>query len=98
MDVLTIDDDVAQIDPYAEYDPLILRGRDVALGHPTLHRNRTGYGLNHAWEFNKKAITRRFDDPTFVLGDLGINEFAAMDTKPGERDGFILPHEAAVSG
>src|SRR3954451_8654983 len=98
MDVLTLDDDVAQIDPYAEYDPLILRGRDVALGHPTLHRSRAGNRLDHTCELDQKAVAGRFDNATLVLGDLGINEFAAMGTKPGERAGFVLSHKAAISG
>ena len=32
------------------------------------------------------------------LGDLGIDELAAMDSEPCESAGFVLTHEAAISG
>src|SRR5204863_6849968 len=82
MDVLTLDDDVAQIDADPEYDPRIFRGRDVAFGHPTLHRNRAGNRLDHTCELDQKAVAGRFDDATLVLGDLGIKEFAPMGLEP----------------
>jgi hypothetical protein len=46
VDVVVVpDDDVAQIYADAEYDPLLLGRRHIALGHPTLHGNRAGDSL-----------------------------------------------------
>ncbi len=33
-----------------------------------------------------------------MLGNLWIDQFAAMRSEPCESDGFILAHEAAVAG
>src|SRR5712692_11583369 len=69
-----------------------------ALGHPTLHRNRTGDRLDHARVLDQEAVAGRFDDATLMLGDLGINEFTPMRPEPREGAGLILTHEAAISG
>src|SRR5437764_3845876 len=98
MGVLTLDDDVVQIDADPEYDPLIFRGRDVAFGHPTLHRNRAGNRLDHICELDQKAVASRLYDPAFVFGDFGIDEFATMSPKPVQGAGLIKSHKAAVSG
>jgi hypothetical protein len=33
-----------------------------------------------------------------VFGNLGVDEFAAMGSEPCESAGFVLTHEAAISG
>src|SRR4051794_16589563 len=98
VDVVRLDDDVAQVDPAAEYDPLVFRARGVALGHATLHRDRTGDRLYYAREFDQQTIARYFDDPALVLDDLRVDQFAAVGSEPCESAGFVLSHEAAVSG
>ena len=76
VDVVALDDDVAEVDADPEYDPLVFRDRDVALGHPALHRDRAGDGLDDAREFDQDAVAGRLDDAALVLGDLGIDQFA----------------------
>ena len=36
--------------------------------------------------------------PNLHFGDLGINQLAAMGSKPRKSAGFVLTHEAAVTG
>ena len=98
VDVVALDDDVAEVDADPEYDPLFLRGPGIALGHPPLHRDRTGDGLDHARELDQDAVAGRFDDAALVLGDLGIDQFTAMRPEPREGAGLIESHEAAISG
>src|SRR5215469_3408189 len=98
MDVAVLDDHIAEIDPDPEYDPLILGRPRIALGHPTLDGDRTGDGLNDAREFDEDAITGCLDDAALVFGNLGVDEFAAMGSEPCESAGFVLTHEAAISG
>ena len=73
MNVVALNNDVAQIDADPEYDPLVFRGREVALGHPALHRDGAGDRLNDARELDQKAIAGRFDDAAPVVGDFGID-------------------------
>ena len=98
MNVVALDDDVAQIDADPEYDPLVFRDRGVALGHPTLHGDRTGDGLNDARELDQDAVAGRLDDAALVVGDLRIDEFTTMRPEPREGAGLIESHEAAISG
>jgi hypothetical protein len=97
MNVAGFDDHVSEVYADAEFDP-VFRDRDVALVNPTLYRDRTSHGFNDAREFDQKAVASCFDDPAFVLGDVGINQFTAMSSKPVQGASFVPPHEAAISG
>ena len=93
MDVGIFNDDIAQIDANSKYDPLVLRDRDVALGHPTLDGDRTGNGFNNARKLYEDAVAGGFDDTAFVVGYFGIDEFAAMLFEPRQGARLILAHE-----
>jgi hypothetical protein len=67
--VAVLDDDVAEIDPDAEYDPPILGRCSIAFGHRPLHRDCAGDGFDHARELHQHAIACGFDDATVMLGD-----------------------------
>jgi hypothetical protein len=88
---------VAEIDSDPEYDPLIIRSRDVALGHPALHRNRTGDGLNDARELDQDAIAGGLDDAAPVFCNIRIDQFAAVTLKPGKSPSLVPAHKAAVT-
>src|SRR5437762_3333819 len=98
MDIAILDDDVAQIDANPKYNPLFFGYAGIALCHAALHRHRTGDGLYNAWEFDQYAVAGRLDDTALVLGDLGVDQFAAMGSQPRQRPGLVLAHEAAVTG
>ena len=70
----------------------------IALGHAALHSDRTGDGLNDAWEFDQDAVAGRFDDAAFVFGDLRVDEFAAMRSEPSESAGLVPTHQPRVAG
>ena len=46
----------------------------------------------------QQAVAGRLYDPAPVFGDFWIDEFAAVNSEPSEGAGFVLAHEAAVSG
>src|SRR5205085_8641855 len=52
----------------------------------------------HARELDQDAVAGRLDDAALVLGDLWVDQFAAMGSKPRESAGFVLAHHAAVAG
>src|SRR5215471_19205799 len=54
--VTTIDDDVADIDANAEFDPLLLRYTRVAFRHATLDIDGAANRVDHAWEFSEHPI------------------------------------------
>src|ERR1044071_6274914 len=96
--VVLCENDVAEIHADPKYDPLFLGRLPIALGHPTLHRDRTGDGLDHTRELDQKAVAGRFDDAAFVVSDLGVYELAAMGSEAGESVVFVQAHETTVSG
>jgi hypothetical protein len=98
VDVVAVDDDVAEIDTDAEYNPPILGSTGIALDHPTLHCHSAGDGLNHTREFDQDSVAGRLDDATFVFGSLRVDQFTTMASEPCESAGLVLSHEAAVSG
>ncbi len=67
VDVLTLDDHVAQVDADAELEALVLVGLRLALGHPVLPGHRTGNRIHHAGKLDQQAVAHEFDDPPTVL-------------------------------
>jgi hypothetical protein len=48
MNIIGIDDDVAEIDANAEFDPRVLRHGGVSVDHPALHLDGTAHRLDDA--------------------------------------------------
>jgi len=69
----------------------------VALVHPSLDRQRAGDGLDDTREFDQEAVAGGLDDAAFVLGDLGVDQLAAVGAEPSERARLVLPHQPAVA-
>ena len=63
----------------------------IALGHPALHRDRAGDGVDDARELDQHAVAGGLDDAAVVLGDLRIDQFAAMRSKPRQSAGLVRP-------
>ena len=97
MDVVAVNDHVAQIDADAEFDAPLGRLRGIALGHRLLHAHGAGHRFDDAGEFEQEAVAGGLDDAAFVLGDLGVDQFAAQRLQAGQRAGFVLAHQPAVA-
>src|SRR5271166_6530266 len=54
--------------------------------------------IDDAGELGQQAVTRGLDDASVVLGNLGIDEFAAMCLQPGKGALLVGTHEPAVAG
>ena len=77
-DVAVLDDDVADIDADAELDAPLRRHVGVALGHPALHLDGAAHRIDDAGELDQQAVAGGLDDAAAVLGDLRIDQLAAM--------------------
>jgi hypothetical protein len=49
----------------------------VVLRHGALNFHCAAHRIDGAHKFNQGAITRRFDEAAAILGDFGIDDFAA---------------------
>jgi hypothetical protein len=96
--VTPIEDDVALVKADAELDPLLLGHLGVALDHPTLNLDSTPQSIHHARELDQHAVSRGFDDPATVFGDLGVYQGAAVGLELGKGTLLVSAHEAAVAG
>jgi hypothetical protein len=70
-------DDVADVNPDAEFDSPILRHAGIALEHRVLHLDRATNGVDDAAKFDDRAAAGALDDAPIVHGDRGINQVAA---------------------
>src|ERR1700730_3259976 len=89
-DVATIDDDVADIDPNAKLDPLLLRHITVALGHAALNIEGTADRIHYTAKLSQHSIAGVLDNTAAVVGNLGIEKGAQVKLKLNVRALFIL--------
>ena len=97
-DVVVYDDDVADIDTHAKFNPASGRHGGIAGSHFALHLDGAAHGVNHAREFNGEAVAGRLDDATAVLDDLGIAKLSADRAQCGERALLIFAHQSRIAG
>ena len=78
VDVVAVDDDVADIDADAKLDAPIDWNCGIALVHATLDLDRAAHCVDDAGEFDQCAVTGGLDDAAAMLGDLGIDQRDAV--------------------
>ena len=81
-------DDVADVNPDAEFDSPVLRHAGVALDEAVLHFDRAANRVHDAAELDNRAVAGALDDAAVMRGDGGVDEVAAEP--PQARKGAIL--------
>ena len=97
VDVVALDDDVAEIDADAIADALRFGALRLGARRRLLDRQRAVDGGDHAREFDQRAVAHQLDDAPAVRGDAGIEDPASVDLQPFERAGLVGLHQAAVA-
>ena len=97
IEVVAIDDDVAEIDADAELDVPVFRHPGIALGHAALDFDRAARRIEHAAELDQEAVAHHLEDAPAMLGDGRVEELAAMLAQRAHRALFIGLHEPAVA-
>ena len=97
VDVLALDDHVAQVHADPETDALRLRHVPLATGHALLDGDRAGDRVHDAGELDQGAIAHQLDDPAAVLGDQRVDELPPMRLQALERAGLVALHERRVA-
>ena len=98
VDVVLVDDDVAEVQPDAILDAPLRRHLDIALGHSALDLDSTAHGIDDAGEFDQDAVAGELDGAPAMLLDLRIDQLAPMALQRGERAFLVNPHQARVTG
>jgi hypothetical protein len=73
-DIITIKNDVTDMNADAEFDPLILRHGGILLGHAALDFNRIAHRIDRTGKLDQHSVARSLDDATTMRGDCGVNK------------------------
>jgi hypothetical protein len=96
VEVVALDDHIAEIDADAQFDAAVHPNTGVALGHRLLHRDRAAHRIDDAGKFDQQPVAGGLDDAAPVLGDFRIQELAAQRLEAFERAFFIRPHQPRI--
>ena len=97
-DIIFIDDDVADVNADAEFDPKFLRHTGVPLGHAALDLDGTAGSVHGACELGQHAVSGGLDDVSAMFGDGGIDERFPEGLELRQRAFFVAAHQTAIAG
>ena len=97
IEVVAIDDQVAQVQAHAEHKSGASRLVDVGLGHGLLKLDSGAQRINGAGELDQGTVTSQLDQATSVFGQHGIEVFRAVLPQARQRPALIAPHQAGVA-
>ncbi len=97
IDVIAIDDDLAEIYADAKYDPSVLALTFIARGHVLLNRDRALDSIDHAGKFDQRPVAHQLDEAAIAFVDPGINEIAPVRLQTRQGPGLVGRHQPAVA-
>lgn len=97
VNVTAFGDHIAEIDPNAEGDPLILGNVGIAVDHRPLHLDGAADRIHNTWKFHEHPVAGGFYDPTVMFCDLRIEQLAADRFEALERAFLIRAHQTRIS-
>jgi hypothetical protein len=95
--VLSLDDDLAEIDADADMDAPALWDVGVALGHAPLQAHYALDRIDDAAEFRQQFVTHKFEDAAVMAGDFRFEQFLAPRPEALEGTLFVLLHKGGVA-
>ncbi len=81
-----------------EFDPLLHRNIDTALGHRALDSHRATDSLYGAGVFYENSVSGRLDDATMISRDAGIDDLTPNGLDLAKRSALVPAHQPAVAG
>jgi len=97
INIAAIGDDVAEINPDAKAQTALLGQIQIAVGHCALNFAGTAHRVDDAGEFRQHAVAGGLDDPTVVLGDLRLDQFAQICLYAFVGASLIGTHQARIA-
>jgi len=96
IEVVALDDHVAEIDADAQLDAAVHNRTSIPLDHCLLHRDRAAHRIDDAGKFDQQAVASGLDDAAVMLGDFRIEELAAQRFQTFKRTLLIRPHQPGI--
>jgi len=94
-DIIVCDDNIADVNADAKFDPLVLRHIGIAFRHAALDFVGASDGIDHAGELNESAVPGILDDASVMLSDFGIEKRLSERFQLRQRAFFVDPYQAA---
>jgi hypothetical protein len=91
-DVISVNQNVADVDANAKHDAAILWQGSIAADHAELHRNRTGYRIDNAAELGEEPIACSLYDAPVMSGNRRIDQLAAVRLETAQRANLVVTH------
>jgi hypothetical protein len=95
VDVVALDQHVAEVDADAEHQAPLRRLARAALEHRALHLRRAPHRVDHARELGEQPVAGGLEDAPAVLGDRRVDEPRAQRLQARERAFLVGAHQAA---
>jgi hypothetical protein len=97
VDVVAVDDDVADVDANPEDDPPVLRDTGIPSHHAVLNCHSAGDRIHHTWKLDEDAVSGGLHHSAVMPRNGGIGEFSADGLQIAQRADLIDTHKAAVA-
>jgi hypothetical protein len=97
QDIISLDQNVAEMDADAPFHAPVNRDRGVALGRQPLQRDGAVDRADYRGKLNKKAVTGGLNNAPAMRADDRVAGGAMLAQRP-RRAGFVHPHEARIPG
>jgi hypothetical protein len=98
IEVLVVDDYVAEVDPDSEPDAPVICDIGVAFDHPLLRLDRPAHRFDRARKLDEEAVAGGLDDAPAVPGDARVDQLAPARLELGERPFLVRPHQPRIAG
>jgi hypothetical protein len=98
MNVVALDDDVAEVDADAEHQAAILGQRGIARALGTLDIDGTADGVDDAAELDQQAVAHGLDQSAVVLGNPRLEYVVEIGLESRARPLLVDLAEAAIAG
>ena len=89
---------VAEVDAYPIFDPVVLGQRSVAGDHVLLDHDAAAYSFDRTIENRNEAVAGGLDQPAVIFGDAGLDEAALDPLHAAVRSLLVDFHQPAVTG
>jgi hypothetical protein len=91
-DIVIIDDNVADVNADAKFDPDILRHIGILSGHAVLDLYCASRGIDGAGKLYQHTVAGRLNYPASMCGDRGIDNRLSEGLEPGQRAFLVRTH------
>jgi hypothetical protein len=88
---------VAEIDPDAEADALVLGHVRLTLGYALLDEYGAAHCVDHAHKFDQCPVAHELNDAPLVFFNKRLDELPAMCLEPSEGAVLVALHERRVA-